>query len=107
VMMSIDPNRALLRYQQQPYHVLVVDAATSGEESLEIYRTIQKEAENQQSPLAVVIILGKDQDGWRQRIPVSDSLSILTFPVKKGLLESTIGRLLKADAPVRSGSQKE
>jgi CheY-like chemotaxis protein len=102
VMMSIDASRALLRYQQQPYHVLVVDAATAGEETLETCRIIQKEADKQQAPLATVLILDEDQEHWRKRIPESESLAILTFPLKKGLLESTIARLLKLEPPPKS-----
>jgi serine/threonine protein kinase len=102
VMMSIDPSRALLRYQQQPYHALVIDAATSGDEALETCRDIQKEADKQQAPLAVVLILDEEQESWRDQIPETEHLSILTFPVKKGLLESTIARLLKLEVPARS-----
>jgi serine/threonine protein kinase len=102
VMMSIDSSRALLRYQQQPYHALVIDAATSGEEALETYREIQKEADHQNAPLAVVLILDEDQEYWRHRFPETDYLSILTFPLKKGLLESTLARLLKLEVPAKS-----
>jgi eukaryotic-like serine/threonine-protein kinase len=102
VMMSIDASRALLRYQQQPFHALVIDAATYGEEALEIYREIQREADKQQAPLAVVLILDEEQEYWRNRISETDYLSILTFPVKKGLLESTIARLLKLEAPAKN-----
>ncbi|HLW65877.1 MAG TPA: serine/threonine-protein kinase [Gemmataceae bacterium] len=99
VMMSIDASRALLRYQQQPFHAIVIDAATSGEEALETYRGIQREADKQQAPLAVVLILDEEQAHWRNRISETERLAILTFPVKKGLLESTLARLLKIDAP--------
>jgi hypothetical protein len=102
VMVSIGASRALLRYQQQPYHALVIDAATSGDEALETYRVIQKEADKQQAPLAVVLILDEEQENWRHRIKETEHLSILTFPVKKGLLESTLARLLNLEGPAKS-----
>jgi CheY-like chemotaxis protein len=99
VMMSIDASRAFLRYKQQSFHGLVVDAATTGEETVDVCKQIQDEAKKQHTTCAVVIILAKDQDHLRRRFPEDEHTAILTFPLKKGALEAALARVMKLELP--------
>jgi serine/threonine protein kinase len=94
VLISIDPIRALKRYQEQYYHLLVVDVATSGEDGLDVYRDVQKEATKKGSTCAGILLLADERDRFRFDIPDDRHTKVLTFPLKKGELESAMAGLL-------------
>ena len=52
------------------------------------------EAARQRATCGGIILLSVDQEKLRQQIAESDQVAILTFPLKKGILEETITRLL-------------
>src|SRR5262249_37830360 len=94
VLVSMDVNRALERFQQQPFEGLLLDVGTVGEESLDIYEKLQREADKVQTKCVGIILLSEDQDRLRTRIPKNGNTAVLNFPLKKGELEETIARLL-------------
>src|SRR5205807_7848214 len=66
VLISIDPNMALERYKQQPYHALIVDARTVGKDGVDAFNRVLREAEAVGLDLGAVLILGEDQVAWKR-----------------------------------------
>jgi serine/threonine protein kinase len=64
VILTIDPEQPLKRYQQQPYHALLIDARTVGREGVEVFYRIQREAEMMHLDLAAVLIIEDSQAGF-------------------------------------------
>jgi serine/threonine protein kinase len=96
VLMSRDINRALERFQQQPFDGLLLDVGTVGEESLDIYEKLRREAAKVQTRCAGIILISDQQDYVRTRVGNDKDTVVLNFPLKKGELEESIDRLLPA-----------
>ena len=64
VLISMDANQAIQRYQTQPYHALIIDAGTAGNDGVDAYRRVLKEAEMMNLDMAGVLILNEDQKAW-------------------------------------------
>lgn len=110
VLMSIDAKRALQRFQQQTYHLLVIDLATADEEGseaqgLEVLRHVQREAEKQGTPLGTVLLLADDRDRYRYNVSDDNQTAILTFPLKKGALEDAVATLLASNDQTKAGAE--
>lgn len=61
VLISIDPAMALRRFQEHPYHALVVDARTVGEDGVDAYNRVLRHADTQGLDVGAVLILGENQ----------------------------------------------
>ncbi len=64
VLISRDPAQARRRYQQAPYHALVVDCRTVGRDGLEAFKQVTKEAHGMRLDLAAVLFLDEPQHAW-------------------------------------------
>ena len=64
VLMSTDADQAIKRYQTQPYHALIIDVGTAGNDGVDAYRRVLKEAEMMNLDIAGVLILNEDQKAW-------------------------------------------
>jgi CheY-like chemotaxis protein len=80
VMVASDPTRALERYRQQPFDALVVDARTAGEDGRLVFQHILGEAAHRQLPCVGILMLGKDQADWAERIPPTKNSVVLVRP---------------------------
>jgi len=61
VLMSSNATQALMRYQQAPYHALVVDVGTVGQDGLDAFKRVVKEASGMRLDLAAILIANEDQ----------------------------------------------
>src|SRR5262249_20268767 len=61
VMLSAEPSRAFLRFQQQPFDVLVIDAGSAGEEGLVAFRQVIENAHVRHVSCQGVLILSEEQ----------------------------------------------
>jgi serine/threonine protein kinase len=64
VLISRDPAQAHRRYQQAPYHALVVDCRTVGRDGVEAFKQVTKEAYGMRLDLAASLFLSDDQHAW-------------------------------------------
>ncbi len=96
VLIAADPVRALDRFRQQPFDVLVVDARTTGDEGVLIFERVMDEAKKQGVHCGGVLLLGEDQGEWSTRIRRSDETVILQHPIKFKPLLRTIRKLASA-----------
>lgn len=94
VLVSMDANRAYERFRQQPFDALLLDVGTVGEESLDVYDRLRREAEKVQARCAGIILLSEEQEHLHTRIKTNGDTVVLDFPLKKGELEGAIEQLL-------------
>lgn len=104
VIISIDPEQVVKRYQQQPYHACLIDAGALGREGLDVFKRVVREADAQQRDLAAVLLLNDDQRAW-----VDDAMSaghgeVIVRPVTLNVLHEVLSEhlpeLKKGDASV-------
>ena len=89
VLIAADPQRAIDRYRQAPFDILVVDAGTTGESGILVFEKIRGDAARTGLPCAGVLMLPTDQREWMKRIEPRPNTSVLMHPVKlRQLLKS-------------------
>jgi serine/threonine protein kinase len=98
VLVSIDANRALTRFQQQSFDCLILDVGTVGEESLNTLTEIRRSAVKQRTTCPTIVLLSEEQESLRPLVPKADDVVVLEFPLKKGELEAAIASLLPIPA---------
>jgi eukaryotic-like serine/threonine-protein kinase len=81
VLISIDIQKALTRYRQQPFHGLIVDAGTAGREGIEILQKVLADAKATSLDMAGIVILSEDQNELRAQVPEDPHITILNRPV--------------------------
>jgi CheY-like chemotaxis protein len=90
VMVAGDPNRALERFAAQPFHALVLDAGTAGEEGMLIFQQVMSDAEARGLPTAGLLILSEKQADWQDRLFKRLNQAVLIRPVALKQLEDKI-----------------
>jgi hypothetical protein len=94
VLLAADPSRAMDRFRQQPFEVLVVDGRTTGEEGILKFERIMEDAARQKIFCAGILLLGEDQADWEKRIVPRPTVAVLIQPKFKQVLHR-IEELLK------------
>jgi serine/threonine protein kinase len=65
VLLSIDPQQAVKRYEQQAYHAVVVDARTVGRDGVAAYNGVLRAADNVGLQVGAVLLLNAEQAKWK------------------------------------------
>lgn len=81
VLLAHDPARAVQRYKESPYHALIVDAGTAGEDGLVAMRSIVRLAEESGMKLAAVLVLNAEQADWQTDLPRGPRVAGLVRPI--------------------------
>jgi serine/threonine protein kinase len=97
IFLASDPLRALDRFRQQPFDVLIVDAENTDEDGLLVYDQVLTEANNKRIPCAGILILGEEQGTWRDRVGKFPNGAVLVRPVSWKQLHRTLKTLLKEE----------
>jgi serine/threonine protein kinase len=95
VLLSQDPQRALHRYEEQPFHALIVDAGTAGEAGVLAFNRIVEEADALDLTLAGVVILSEDQEGWRGVVKDHPGVSVMVRPITLGQLSGKLTEMME------------
>ena len=104
VLISIDPNQALRRFREQPFHALIVDARTVGEDGVEAFNRVLREADTAAVDVGAVLILGPDQQQWRGRTSTHKGGAVLDDPVTmKQLIEKVCELVPVTEEPAAAG----
>ena len=82
VLISISAAQALARFQQQPYHALIVDCASGDRTGLEAFERVMREADLKRVDCAGLLLLSKDQEHWRETLEQFPRSAALVMPVK-------------------------
>lgn len=96
VLISHDPARAKIRYLEQPYHALIMDAGTAGENGLNVFKQIVREADNNGLSIAAILLLERNQADWAEEIPVQANIAALVRPLSLKQLYTKLQELTKA-----------
>ncbi len=110
VLISTDPTSAPKRYQQQPYHALLIDAGPAGEPAVTAFERVVKDAASIRNELAAILIVNEDQAEWAE--PYRDGLNIVGFvrPVTMsqltGFLREAIPEIADSSSGPHSGRQE-
>jgi serine/threonine protein kinase len=106
VLISQDPVRAMHRYEEQPFHALIVDAGTAGEEGVRVFKRVVEEADESDLTLVGILILEPDQADWATRVPEHPGVAVLTRPgVTLGKVVETLDELLGNDRAAAAKSR--
>jgi serine/threonine protein kinase len=96
VLISQDPHRAVQRYEEQPFHALIVDAGTAGEEGVRAFKKIVEEANESDLTVVGILILEEEQADWATRVPDQPGIAVLVRPgVTLGMLTEKLRELLR------------
>lgn len=80
VLLSIDPNQAARRYQQQPYHAAIIDARQLGRDGLTAYHDVLRAADSAHMEVSVVLLLSEDQAAWKREARQDSGGTVLVDP---------------------------
>jgi serine/threonine protein kinase len=94
VLIAADPARALDRFRQQPFDLLIINASTTGAEGCFVFQRIMDEALRQQIPCRGVLLVDPAQSDWRERMAGQAGTAVLVQPVKYRQLLNAIQKLL-------------
>jgi eukaryotic-like serine/threonine-protein kinase len=89
ILIAADPVRALDRFRQQPFDLLIVDAATTGENGYYVFERIMDDVKNQELKCGGILLLHHDHTDWQKRMAEYPGVVVLIQPVKyKQLLQA-------------------
>jgi serine/threonine protein kinase len=94
VLIAADPARAVDRFRQQPFDLLVVNASTTGEDGSYIFQRILGDAQRDQLSCRGVLLVDPEQASWRDRLAEDGRIAVLVQPVKFRQLLDAIRDLL-------------
>jgi CheY-like chemotaxis protein len=101
VLLAADPVRALDRFRQQPFDLLIVDASTTGENGYYVFERIMEDAIRQGIRCCGILMLAGSQIEWKEKLPSTDAIATLVQPIKYKQLLHTMRSLLSGQ-PVES-----
>ncbi len=97
VLIAADPVRALDRFRQQPFDLLIVDAATTGENGYYVFERIMDDVKNQGLKCGGILLLHDEHTNWQKRMVEYPSVVSLIQPVKYKQLLQAIRSFLPAN----------
>ena len=80
VLLTIDPAQAAKRFQQQPYHIAIIDARTVGHDGVAAFNEVLRASDVANLQVAVVLILGEDQADWQSEAHDHSHGAVLVDP---------------------------
>ena len=69
VLITHNPAMACQRYKEQPYHSVIMDAVTAGEEGIDSFKEILSESDNLGLTCAAILIIDRDQSDLAEKVP--------------------------------------
>lgn len=95
VLIASDPARALDRYQQSPFNVLLIDIGTVGEDGITAVNKVLRKSRTVGVPCHAIAIVSEEQDGVESMIDseLLKHVSILKRPLKMHELTSKLNEI--------------
>lgn len=103
VLLSNDPEQPLKRYQQQPYHALVVNAGSAGFEAVRAFNRVLRESDTARLDLAAVLILDRKHSDWADEAISHAHSTVVYLPMKMKELIDKIDELTGSEATDSDG----
>ncbi|MFO0824047.1 MAG: serine/threonine-protein kinase [Gemmataceae bacterium] len=96
VLLSTDPNQAIKRYQQQPFHALIVNAGSIGDDAIEVHNQLIEAADSAGYDLATMLLLSQEQVELAVDATEHDRGAIGVFPMSMKELLKTLDELMNS-----------
>lgn len=90
VLMSIDASQAVRRYQQQPYHAVLIDEGSVGREGKDAFERCQRESQMSGLELTAILIFNEDQAGYASQVLPKPGGHVFVRPVTMKQLTTTL-----------------
>jgi serine/threonine protein kinase len=91
ILIASEPTRALERFRQQPFDLLIVDANTTGENGFYVFERIMEDVRKQDLPCSGILMLAEEQAELRDKVKgEGGNFAVLVHPVKYKQLLATI-----------------
>jgi serine/threonine protein kinase len=100
VLIAGDPSKALVRFQQQPFDAVIVDAGATGEPGFVAFREIMDEAKRVGHPCGGVLMLSEAQAAWSDRLFENPRQRVLVRPINMKQLYGAVTELVPAPTAV-------
>jgi serine/threonine protein kinase len=81
VLISADATQALKRYQTAPYHALLIDVGTAGQDGVDMFRKVVLEADGMHLDLGAVLILNEEQAPWVADVEGLPGAAVFVRPI--------------------------
>ena len=94
VFLSSDTNVALTRFRQSPFDAVLLDAGSTGQESLRPFEQILAEAARKGRPCVGILLLSRDQSGWAKLIPSNPAVTVMVRPVTLSQVTGKLSELV-------------
>jgi eukaryotic-like serine/threonine-protein kinase len=94
ILIAADPVRALDRFRQQPFDLLIVDASTTGDNGYYVFERIMDDAQRQSIACAGILMIKDDQMEWQKKVAEFPNTVTLVQPIKYKQLVGAIQTLL-------------
>ena len=98
VLIAGDPNRAVERFQQQPYHGLIVDVGTTRDEGLRAFNRVLERARSLAMACHGFILLNEDQGSVAKGLAPELNATVLTRPLKLSHLLKALQKAIPTSA---------
>ena len=101
VLLTVDPSRALQRFQQDPRTAdcVIFDAQELGESALEAFN--QFSGNSNTDHIKAILLLGEDQKNWRKRANLSATRFAVEMPITMKQLRTALEKIVP-EKPARS-----
>ena len=103
VLITIDPMMAVSRFQQSPYHALVIDARTIGEDAVVAFNKVLREAESAKMDVGAILLVGEDQQRIARQAREHPNAAVMVFPVTMKQLIEKVYELTPGDGEEEEG----
>ena len=98
VLLTIDPSMALKRFQEHPYHALIVDARNIGEDAMLAYNRVLRESDNIGMDVGAILIVGEDQTNLGRQAREHRNGAVMVYPVTMKQLIEKVYELTPGEA---------
>lgn len=103
VLISINPDQAVVRFAKEPFHALIVDCATGDRNDLEAFEKVMQEAELKRLDCAGLLILSPEQSHWADSIQAFPKSATIKMPAKMRQIVQKLSDLVPTEQPEPAG----
>ena len=104
VLISINTEQAIARFQQQPYQALIVNCGTAERAGLEAFEKVMNEADLKRLACAGILILSPEQAHWAENLAHFPRTTSLILPVNMKQIVQKLNELFPSSAAQPGGA---
>jgi serine/threonine protein kinase len=97
VLISINAAQAVSRFEQQPYHALIVNCATADQAGLDAFKDVMQSADLKRLDVAGILILNDEQMHWAEQFKSYPKFAALKMPASMKQITKKLEELAPAE----------